>query len=383
MAAGDVDKNVRLLQWRRDALPTLTPRMQGLGIAVASSGCFPGGLQPVSIPHLYAAKGPDGRPDPYVVKLTDGGVRDNQGIDALLDNDCTELLVSDGSGQMGDVAIPATRLPALLPRVNSIEGKESREQRVLRVPPSELTFMHLLSGVPAPELEPLGAKPIPPWPPRSSAAATTTTGINADAQRLVAQIRTDLDAFSDLEASALMEVGYRITSDRATVEGAEELSRAWRFSVVASRLERPDSDFLRHLRIARQRFFKPILYLLDPLAGALTAWLPRSVRNAIGVGVAALAVGGLIWVGLSLGSSTLSSATVYAVAISIVLAAILFLFSGMPGLRTASKWLFDIVLVGVAVVFPLWLVGLLELAAASAHRAQGHDGFVGPSERGR
>ena len=64
-----------------------------LGHAVAASACVPGVLEPLVLPDLF--------PD-FTVRLVDGGVFDNQGTAALLDQNCTVVLVSDASGQMGD-----------------------------------------------------------------------------------------------------------------------------------------------------------------------------------------------------------------------------------------------------------------------------------------
>ncbi len=90
----DVDKNTILARTAWTALPE-SRRDFPLGAAVASSAAFPGGFPPMQIHGLY--------PD-LVVELTDGGVHDNQGIEGLLDRACTHVVISDGSGQMPDVA---------------------------------------------------------------------------------------------------------------------------------------------------------------------------------------------------------------------------------------------------------------------------------------
>src|SRR5206468_7345044 len=112
--------------------------------------------------------------------------------------------------QLNEVLDPGTRLPALLPRVASIEGKESREQRILRAyaecGKDCVAFMHLLSGVSPVVITPLeGTGPGPPAPPPPA-----PVGIQPFTEVLLGQTRTDLDSFSDLEASALMQTGYRV-----------------------------------------------------------------------------------------------------------------------------------------------------------------------------
>jgi hypothetical protein len=100
-----------------------------------------------------------GKRTKYLVRLTDGGVRDNQGIDGLLDAGCTDLLISDGSSPTADIEEPAGTIAAVLPRVLAIGRKESREQRVYyafaRDPDADVKFMHLQTG-----LQPLSLDPI-------------------------------------------------------------------------------------------------------------------------------------------------------------------------------------------------------------------------------
>ena len=65
-----------------------------LGDAVAASSCVPGLFEPLVLDKLF--------PD-RTLRLVDGGVHDNPGISALLDQDCNVVLVSDASGQMASV----------------------------------------------------------------------------------------------------------------------------------------------------------------------------------------------------------------------------------------------------------------------------------------
>ena len=69
-----------------------------LAVAVAASACVPALFHPLSVSGLY---------DEVRVQLVDGGVHDNQGVQGLFDTDCTHLIVSDASGQMADLSLPA------------------------------------------------------------------------------------------------------------------------------------------------------------------------------------------------------------------------------------------------------------------------------------
>ena len=64
-----------------------------LGFAVAASACVPESLNQYSCADLYPGR---------LVRLVDGGVHDNQGVDALIGLGCDFILCSDASGQMGD-----------------------------------------------------------------------------------------------------------------------------------------------------------------------------------------------------------------------------------------------------------------------------------------
>lgn len=201
----DVDKNVLLERTPWPALPEAL-RDFPLGLAVASSAAFPGGFTPVQIRNLYPG---------YVVELTDGGVHDNQGVEGLVDRGCTHVILSDGSGQMQDVPKPGTWIPAVLERVVSVYGDAEREQRLLRAfAEVQWEFFHLQSGLPNATRAP--QEPVVETP---SALTTLDFGVAEDVQRGLARVRTNLNAFSELEAWALAKDGHAIASRVARVEG--------------------------------------------------------------------------------------------------------------------------------------------------------------------
>jgi predicted acylesterase/phospholipase RssA len=82
-----------------------------LGHAVAASSCVPGLFEPLSLDGLYPG---------LTVRLVDGGVHDNQGVAALLEEECSVVLVSDASGQMGTEDVPGAGALAVPLRSNSI-----------------------------------------------------------------------------------------------------------------------------------------------------------------------------------------------------------------------------------------------------------------------
>src|SRR5262249_60184397 len=115
-----VAANHRLRGMYYEQAPDPHKRMR-LGCAVAASACVPGIFEPLTLANLYERLAPDGggkvRP---LVRLVDGGVHDNQGTAALLEQGCSVVLVSDASGQMEDPDTPRNALLGLPLRSNSI-----------------------------------------------------------------------------------------------------------------------------------------------------------------------------------------------------------------------------------------------------------------------
>ena len=235
--------------------------------AVAASACVPALFPPVSFSGIY---------DDVDVELVDGGVHDNQGIASLLEQDCNVILVSDASGQAADANRPKRRLLGVLLRTNSVlmarvRGAQyadlagRRRSETLR----GLMIVHLKKGLPAPPLD--WSRCQEPWDPEDDALPLQDrTGrspyrIDEDVQRALAQLRTDLDAFSDDEAYALMAAGYRM-SEHELPDALPDLAQPlvaprspWPFAAMLPRLERDeDRRLLRALEPGRSLFLRRV-----------------------------------------------------------------------------------------------------------------------------
>lgn len=186
-----------------------------LGDAVAASACVPGLFDPVALDNLY--------PD-RVVRLVDGGVCDNQGLNSLLEQDCTVILISDGSGQMASENMPSNGVVGVPLRSNSILQARIRdtqyhdlERRKRSSLLRGLMFIHLKQDL---DTDPVDwvdcadpfAGSIDARPP-SRQGILASYGIAKETQKRLAAIRTDLDSFSDVEAYALMTSAYRMTEN--------------------------------------------------------------------------------------------------------------------------------------------------------------------------
>jgi len=148
------------------------------------------------------------------LKLVDGGVHDNQGVQGLLDEACTLILCSDASGQMGNVENPAEDPGSVLLRTVSVLQDRVREAEYqdLRARLDSralqgLFFIHTQKDLASKPLDWLNC-PNPSSNKAKVDSNLTSYGIAKDLQTKIAAIRTDLDSFTEVEACALMASGY-------------------------------------------------------------------------------------------------------------------------------------------------------------------------------
>ena len=254
-------------------------RQVRLGEAVAASACVPGLFNPIVLHDLYGQT--NGRKVDMTVRLVDGGVHDNQGIASLVEQACSVMFVSDASGQMGTQDDPPGGLAAVPLRSSSILMARVRgaqyDDLVARLRASVLrglVFVHMKQELPLRVVD---------WtdtddPSQAEKPKPTSYGISRKVQGLVASVRTDLDAFNDAEAYALMTSGYKITGaefDRALGDfPTTRVEVDWPFLAVEP-LMRPGAENAEQLeellRIARERFFKLLRLSQVARAGALVA----------------------------------------------------------------------------------------------------------------
>ena len=178
-----------------------------LGRAVAASACVPGAFRPLEIAAAYPG---------LRVQLVDGGVHDNQGVVSLLAHNCNVLLVSDACGQLLLKEVPGDGLTGLADyarrsmdmlmervRLASFGDLLSRRRSGLL---RGLMFLHMKAG--------LDADPIRlPFSVESydlQRSPLSPSGVRKDFQKALAELRTDLDAFTPDESHALMACGYRM-----------------------------------------------------------------------------------------------------------------------------------------------------------------------------
>lgn len=246
----NVDVNERYRRLWYEQAPKTNHRNYRLGYAVSASACVPGLFEPLTLEGLYPGR---------TVRLVDGGVHDNQGTEGLLNEGCTLILCSDASGQMEDQKNPSNNMLGVPLRSNSILMDRVREAQLqdlsARVDSHSLQglfFIHLKKELQTLPIDWIDCED-PTIAPLTS-VCTTNYGVDKDIQRKLANIRTDLDSFSEVEAYSLMLSGYLMTehefknlNNQYIQEG--EIGSWGDFNIYASR---EDWTFLQLENLLRQ-----------------------------------------------------------------------------------------------------------------------------------
>lgn len=229
-----------------------------LGEAVGSSACFPPVFPPYSMLGIYD--------DAYITKLglTDGGVFDNIGLQALLDERCNYIIASDTSGlfdlqqnaSSGRFSMLARIINILMNNVAIRQRDQLRDRRqVSRAitawpdAPNEVHEFHTLR-----ELRGLSFFHI-----RSATPAIDGLELAVD-RKDIAMLRTDLDSFGDVEIAALVNTGYD-SADRYIRKYLSDLNlgEPWdvpdRFPKKLDKSARTD----RIIKVGRSNVFRSIL----------------------------------------------------------------------------------------------------------------------------
>ncbi len=258
----DIDKRDRYRRMRYEEITSREPYFL-LGNAVAASAAVPGIFPPMAISNLYK----DRR-----VQLIDGGAYDNQGIASLLDPDymCTDFVVSDASGQVAATNNPRTDLLSVLASSSSILMRRVREEVVnnlIQIQDKHVAYFHLTHGLSASKIS---------WLPGEKIEIETDSSssqfeVSEEAQYALSRIRTDLDSFTEVEADCLQADGYQM-SQSALLKlkpyvSSSHLHGNWRFSQYQPGLKAGDSRVLKRLEQGHHKFFKPIIYVLQGIAG--------------------------------------------------------------------------------------------------------------------
>lgn len=237
-----------------------------LADAVASSAAVPGVFPPLSIHDLYES----GSGDEIVIELSDGGVYDNQGVDALFLNGCSHFVISDASGQLEDERILGTKFFQVVQRSSDVMMNKIRGETLYRVHAGHEVQSKLGASDPLVKENGVAAHALmhlrqvfantpeqPNFPPPVNRPGGLVYRLSG--------IRTDLDSFSDAEAKALMYDGYCLAHERlgASFEAMSNAGwkndKTWGFLAIRDVLLDPKQLNWLHerLRIGSKQFFRP------------------------------------------------------------------------------------------------------------------------------
>jgi hypothetical protein len=209
-------RSAEVLEWRAyQALHEIT-----LSDAAAASANFPPVFTPFKVFGLFTES------HMSALSLTDGGVHDNQGVEALLDVGCTHIIVSDAGGLVRHEATAADARLAMMDRV--IDVLMGGVRRVLMRTVRDTCrvadlFERTGNGPDLPELRPTThLRKAAIIHMTSNPSDVMVDSLEPFAAQEVAALRTDLDLFNDLEIAALRHQGYQLT-DRYIRDLAESL----------------------------------------------------------------------------------------------------------------------------------------------------------------
>lgn len=358
----EIDPNPRLrrIKWEWDVVGDELLQVRGdargasleVGQAVAASAAVPGIFPPLPI---------DSRYNEWSIRLSDGGVVDNQGITGLLEQGCAGVVVSDASGRLRQTKNPSGGVVGLF-RTSEISMQQIRSRQFEELQTRRragllagFTYVHLTHGLSPKSVPHIGQEDSDEFV--GFDAPQSPPPLHFDVSENLADIRTDLDAFSETEAYALMLSGYR-GMDNALEHGSgyglqdtdhQRTKRSWAFEDVAPLLNRDitsDNRWRNHLARSRSRLLRSSVQLI---------WMLIAI-----VAVAA----GIAWLAIRHGVALVAGAG-FALFVVVIAGILLALLSrrrrGMAARRailvgaTTGLWVFLMATVGMVTSWVLWI----------------------------
>jgi predicted acylesterase/phospholipase RssA len=232
-----------------------------LGYAVAASSCVPVLFEPLLLKGLY--KDVD-------LELIDGGVHDNQGIASILEQECNAIIVSDGSAQMPDNTKGNANEVSLFFRVDAILQERLRETQLLDLKSRQYTssvnnlqIVHLKNGLTQLPISWVNCTDVNRGVLFDNEIeeenALLEYGLMKKIQKLLSEVRTDLDSFNDMEAYALMFSGYQqIMHENVTNINLNK--GKWTFMKIKESCQLPEKEaiLIKQLKVSKYVPFKII-----------------------------------------------------------------------------------------------------------------------------
>lgn len=204
MINSKIDKNKLYKYQKYDDFKSLNLKNFKVSDAIASSSAVPGLFEPIVI---------DTKIKNEKIKISDGGVYDNQGLQSLLDDNCEMIICSDPSGYFEDDSNPSSSKSKIFMRMTdnlmdvtrNFQYKEierNLENNILR----GFEYFHLKKELPSNKIN---LKENTEYIHELN--EITSYKVNESIQNKLAQIRTDLDSFTEIEYSSLLTSAYNMS----------------------------------------------------------------------------------------------------------------------------------------------------------------------------
>jgi predicted acylesterase/phospholipase RssA len=247
----DFDVKPRLRRMYYDNAPDGYKKFS-LGYAVAASSCVPVLFEPLVLKGLYKN---------FDLELIDGGVHDNQGIASILEQECNEIIISDGSAQMKNNDKNTANPVSLFFRVDTILQERLREIQLQDLKArkyssivNKLNIIHLKNGLSQLPVSWIDCTDVN----RSllydkeieDENSLLKYGVMTKIQKGLSEVRTDLDSFNDIEAYALMYSGYQQVIHDHSGDNLKKTN--WKFLKVADSCALPakDKQLVKQLKVS-------------------------------------------------------------------------------------------------------------------------------------
>lgn len=303
----DIDVKPRLRRMYYKEAPEGYKKFR-LGYAVGASSCVPVMFHPMPMYNLYPG---------IDLQLIDGGLHDNQGIAALIEQECSSMIISDGSGQLPTNNAATSNEAAVFYRADNILQERLRElqfmdlnERNYTAQLSQLITVHLKNDLPQ--------NPVSWIYCMDPVRTVSNTIINQEGkeltkyemlksvQTLLSQIRTDLDSFNDTEAYALMYSGYLQThfeyNKKNNIAAPVRDEALWKFSAIKEYATVPvrAASIKKILSISSSQFLKivqlssVVRYAIYILLAAASVFLIYFIYQNWDAQITKLKVGGAV-----------------------------------------------------------------------------------------
>lgn len=234
----DIDKNRIYEECKYSEFKNEDLRSFKISDAIASSSAVPGLFEPIVL---------DTGINGEKIKLLDGGVYDNQGIQSLVHDNCEVIICSDASGYFEDsLELSSNKNKIFMRTTDNLMNitrdflyKQTQEQ-LKQGTIKAFEYFHMKKELLVDKVDLKNAKL-----DKATHSKDTTYKINEEIQNQLSQIRTDLDSFNNSESYSLMISGYNMCANSKELKNEE-----WdKFKSKEVRKEFIFSDYIELLSI--------------------------------------------------------------------------------------------------------------------------------------